>query len=270
MQRLKDKVALITGGASGIGRGIVKKFAEEGADIIIFDVFLRSPEEVDKVKAEIESEIKSLGRKSLLLKVDVSDSRQVEENVKKSIAEFKRIDILVNNAGIMPANYAQPIVKLKEEHWKHVIDVNLNGVFYCSKHVGKQMIKQRDKSNPDKIRGKIINMSSVEGKHGMELFGAYSATKFAVIGLTHTLARELAPKNILVNAICPGSVKTPLMGQLANDMTGNLGAALGMKPLINRSATPEDVANLALFLASEESNYITAQAINVCGGMLFH
>ena len=270
MQRLKDKVALITGGASGIGRGIVKKFAEEGADIIIFDVFLQTPNEVERVKSDIESEIKSFGRKILILHVDVTDSLKVEESVNNAIKEFGRIDILVNNAGIMPPTYLKPVLKMQEEHWKHVIDVNLNGVFYCSKHVAKHMIKQKDRSNPEKIRGKIINMSSVEGKHGMELCGAYSATKFGVIGLTHVLARELVNKKILVNAICPGSVKTPLMGPLADRVIEDIGAIIGMKPLINRSATPEDVANLALFLASEESNYITAQAINVCGGMVFH
>lgn len=270
MQRLLDKVVLITGGASGIGRGIVKKFAEEGADIIIFDVFLRSSDEIKKIKTEIESEAKSFGRKTLILKVDVSDPKQVEENVKKSITEFKRIDVLINNAGIMPPTYLRHLIHMKEEHWKQIIDVNLNGVFYCAKYVARQMLKQKDKSNPNKIRGKIINMSSVEGKQGTVNLSAYCATKFGVIGITQTLAKELAQNKILVNAICPGAVKTPLMGPLADAVMGNLGGEIGMKPLLDRPATPEDIANMALFLASDESNYITGQSFNVCGGMLFH
>lgn len=132
------------------------------------------------------------------------------------------------------------------------------------------MIKQKDKSNPDKIRGKIINISSVEGRQGTSFLGAYCASKFGVIAITQTLAKELASKKILVNAICPGSVKTPLMGPLADAVVGELGGILGQKPLIERSATPEDVANLAIFLASDESNYITGQSINVCGGMQFY
>ena len=270
MKRLLDKVALVTGGASGIGRGIVKKFAEEGADIILFDVFLRSPKEIQKIKTDIESEIKFFGRKSLILEVDVSDPLQVEENVKKSIAKFKRIDVLINNAGIMPPTYLRHLIHMKDEQWRQIIDVNLNGVFYCSKHVAKLMLKQKDKLNPDKIRGKIINMSSVEGKQGTVNLSAYCATKFGVIGITQTLAKELAQNNILVNAICPGAVKTPLMGPLADAVMGNLGGEIGMKPLLNRPAMPEDVANMALFLASDESNYITGQSFNVCGGMLFH
>ncbi len=269
MQRLKDKIVLITGGASGIGRGIVRKFAEEGADIIVFDVFLRAPDEIRKEKEEIKSEIEKFNRKSLILTLDVSDPDQVKENVKKAISEFGRIDILINNAGIMPPSHANTIINMKEEHWKHIIDVNLNGAFYVAKYVAKQMIRQKDKTNPKKLRGKIINMSSVEGKQGTAMMGAYCASKFGVIALTQTLAKELASKKILVNAICPGSVKTPMMGPLADAVLDDLGGEYGMKPLLDRSATPKDVANLAIFLASEESDYITGQAINVCGGILF-
>ncbi|NVM31076.1 MAG: SDR family oxidoreductase [Candidatus Helarchaeota archaeon] len=265
-----NKVALITGGASGIGRGIAKKFAQEGADIIIFDVFLRSPDKIEETKAELESEIKSFGREALILEVDVSNSTQVEEMVNKSIEKFNKIDILVNNAGIAPPHSLGAIIYTKEEVWKRIIDVNLNGVFYCSKYVAKKMIRQRDKSNPDKIRGKIINMSSVEGRVGHAGLGAYSVSKFGIRAITMTLAKELAHRKILVNAICPGSVKTPLLGPLADALVGEIGTVLGAKPLLDRAATPEDVANLALFLASEESNYITGQSINVCGGMQFY
>lgn len=269
MQRLENKIALITGAASGIGLGIAKKFAEEGADIIISDIFLRS-NKIEETKAELESEIKSFGRNALILKVDVTKSDQVQEMVNDSLKEFNKIDILVNNAGIMPPTSLKMIINIQEEEWKQIIDVNLNGVFLCSKYIAKEMIKQKDKSNPDKIRGKIINISSVEGRQGTSFLGAYCASKFGVIAITQTLAKELASKKILVNAICPGSVKTPLMGPLADAVVGELGGILGQKPLIERSATPEDVANLAIFLASDESNYITGQSINVCGGMQFY
>ena len=272
MQRLLNKVALITGGASGIGHGIARKFAQEGADIIISDIFLRSPDEVEKTKNDLESEIKSFGREALILKVDVTKSDQVQEMVKKSVERFKKIDILVNNAGIMPPTALKHIIRLSEEDWKRIIDVNLNGVFLCSKFVAKQMIKQRDKTNPNKIRGRIISMSSVEGREGQVSMGPYCASKFGVIALTQTLAKELAPRNILANAICPGLVKTPLTGPISDLYTSDskIIEQFGFKPLIERYAVPEDIANVALFLASDESSYITGQAINVCGGMQFY
>ncbi|MFX0133464.1 MAG: SDR family NAD(P)-dependent oxidoreductase [Candidatus Hodarchaeota archaeon] len=272
MQRLLNKVALITGGASGIGHGIALKFAQEGADIIISDIFLRSPDEVEKTKSELQSEIKSFGRDALILKVNVTKSEQVQEMVKKSVKKFNKIDILVNNAGIMPPTALRRIIQLKEEDWKHILDVNLNGVFLCSKFVAKQMIKQRDKSNPKNIRGRIISMSSVEGREGQPLMGPYCVSKFGVIALTQTLAKELASKNILANAICPGLVKTPLTGPLADIFFDEKSVSdqFNLKPIIERFAVPEDIANLALFLASDESSYITGQAINVCGGMQFY
>jgi 3-oxoacyl-[acyl-carrier protein] reductase len=270
MQRLENKVALITGAASGIGLGIAKKFAKEGADIIIADIFFRSLDKIEEIKTELESEINSFGRNALILKIDVTKSDQVQEMVNGSIEKFNRIDVLVNNAGIMPPTSLKMIINMEENEWKRIIDVNLNGVFLCSKFVAKQMIKQKDRSNPNKIRGKIINISSVEGRQGTALLGAYCASKFGIIAITQTLAKELAKKKILVNAICPGGVKTPLMGPLADAVVGDLGSIIGQKPLINRPAMPEDVANLATFLASEESNYITGQSINVCGGMQFY
>lgn len=134
MQRLENKIALITGAASGIGLGIAKKFAEEGADIIISDIFLRS-NKIEETKAELESEIKSFGRNALILKVDVTKSDQVQEMVNDSLKEFNKIDILVNNAGIMPPTSLKMIINIQEEEWKQIIDVNLNGVFLCSKYI---------------------------------------------------------------------------------------------------------------------------------------
>ncbi len=272
MQRLLNKVALITGGASGIGHGIARKFAQEGADIIISDIFLRSPDEVEKIKAELKSEIKSFGRDALILKVDVTNSDQVQEMVKQSIEKFNKIDILINNAGIMPPSALRSITHIKEEDWKRILDVNLNGVFLCSKYVAKKMIKQKDKSNPNKIRGRIISMSSVEGRQGQPLMGPYCVSKSGVISLTQTLAKELGSKHILVNAICPGLVKTPLLGPLADMYLDEkvLNDQFKLVPIIDRYALPEDIAKMATFLASDESSYITGQAINVCGGMQFY
>lgn len=264
-QRLKDKVALITGGASGICKAAAKRFAKEGADIIISDICLHGKSDAEDTAREIEK----IGRQALIQKTDVAISGEVKDMVKKSIETFGKIDILVNGAGIgaLPLE----VINYQEEMWNKVLNTNLTGVFLCSKYVAREMIKRRDKSNPDVICGKIINISSVQGKEGAILLGAYVASKFGIIGLTQVLAKELAPRKINVNAICPGFIKTPLYGPL--DLSGDIQKGLkeqGVTIALGRLGEPEDIVGPASFLASKDSDYITGQSINVCGGMLFH
>lgn len=244
--RLKDKVALITGGARGIGREIAILFAKEGADIVIGDVNIT---EAQKTCSDIEN----LGRKSLAISLDVTSFTKVEEVINKILDKFSKIDILVNNAGITKDGL---LLRMSESDWDAVLSVNLKGTFNCSKAVSKVMIKQRS--------GKIINIASIIGIIGNAGQANYSASKAGIIALTKTAAKELAGRNINVNAVAPGFIQT--------DMTANLPEELKQKMLasipLTKFGNPADVANACLFLASEESAYITGQTIIVDGGMV--
>ncbi len=253
--RLKDKTAIITGAGRGIGRGIALRLAREGCNIIIADLNFRNAINVAK-------EVKTSGRESLAIKVNVAVAAQVKKMVDKTIEKFRRIDILVNNAGItIPA----PIEKLTEEIWDRTININLKGTYLCSREVAKYMIKKK--------RGKIINISSKSGKSGGLWLSAYCASKFGVIGFTQSLALDLASCKINVNAVCPGIIFTPQWEKLDLAYARKLKIPAGRvrdyyvkKIPLGREATAEDVANIVLFLASKESDYMTGQAINVTGG----
>ena len=256
--RLKGRVALITGAGKGIGQIMAMKFAQEGANIIIADIDLDAAEGVAQ-------EIQRLGRRSLALKTNVADSSDVQSMVEKVYETFDRIDILVNNAGIFPTG--DPLTKLSEEVFDRCVAINLRGTFLCSKYMGKKM--RRQSSIPGStLRGKIINMSSMAGKEGWGLSSAYCATKFGVVGLTQAMAKEVAP-HMTVNAICPGIIRTSLWGR-AEDRLEELPKAWNIDLLLKRIGTPEDVAPVAVFLASSDSDYITGQALNVTGGIVFH
>jgi 3-oxoacyl-[acyl-carrier protein] reductase len=244
--RLKDKVALITGGARGIGRAIALLFAREGADVAIIDVNLQ---EAEKTSHEIET----LGRKSLALQVDVTDYLKVEEGVNKILDKFAKVDILVNNAGITKDNL---LLRMSEAEWDAVLDVNLKGSFNCIKAVSKAMIKQRS--------GKIINIASIIGIIGNAGQANYSASKAGIIALTKTAAKELASRNINVNAVAPGFIQTEMTAKLPEDLKEKMKEAIALK----KFGSPDDVANVCLFLASEEAGYITGQTIVVDGGMV--
>jgi len=244
--RLKDKISLITGAASGIGREIALKFAQEGSDIVIFDVNLS---EAEKAKKEVES----LGRSSLVFNVDITDYKVVEDFVNKILDKFKKIDILVNNAGITKDCL---ILRMTESDWDRVLDVNLKGTFNCIKAVSKIMLKQR--------KGKIINISSIIGLIGNIGQANYSASKAGIIGLTKTAAKEFSSRGILVNAVCPGFIKTKMTESLPEEIKQKM---LNQIPL-QRFGEPSDVADLCLFLASDESNYITGQAFVIDGGLI--
>ncbi len=256
--RLKGRIALITGAGSGIGRAMAMHFAREGADLIITDINLVSAQETAK-------NIEKVGQKSLPIEVDVSKLEDVKRMAETAYQTFERIDILVNNAGIFPAGY--DLIKLPEELFDRCIAVNLRGTFLCSKYIGQKMLRQKNMSESE-LRGKIINISSMAGKEGWPMSSVYCASKFGVIGLTQSMAKELAPR-LTVNAICPGLIKTPLWGP-AEDRLDEVAKTMKVTIDMKRFGTPEDVSPLALFLASSESDYITGQAFNVTGGIIFH
>lgn len=243
---LKDKVAIITGGARGIGKEIALTFAREGADICICDVNEQLLEETAK-------ELKSTGRQAIGLKVDVANFSQVEDMVQKVLDKFAKVDILINNAGITRDNL---LLRMKEEEWDAVINVNLKGTFNCTKAVSKAMIKQKS--------GRIVNVASIIGLIGNAGQANYAASKGGVISFTKSAAKELASRNINVNAIAPGFIKTDMTAKLSQDLQESMLKAI---PL-NRFGEPSDVANLALFLASESSSYITGHVIQLDGGMV--
>lgn len=244
--RLKDKVALITGGARGIGRAIATSFAKEGADIVIWDINIEGAEKTCL-------DIQALGVATLALEVDVTNYTKVEEALNKILDKFKRLDILVNNAGITRDNL---ILRMSESEWEQVVDVNLKGTFNCIKAASRVMIKQR--------KGRIINIASVIGIIGNSGQANYSASKAGIIALTKTSAKELASRNINVNAIAPGFIETQMTAKLPDDIKAKM---LSLIPL-ERFGLPEDVANACLFLVSDESSYITGQTIIVDGGMV--
>jgi 3-oxoacyl-[acyl-carrier protein] reductase len=244
-QRLKQKVALITGSGRGIGYAIADLFASEGADIVLSDVN-------EAILDEAQTRIKARGVEAIGVKVDITDEGQIEELVKKTVDKFGKIDILVNNAGIAKDGL---LMRMPEADWDSVLSVNLKGAFLCTKAVSRVMMKQRS--------GRIINMASIIGITGNPGQANYAASKGGLIAFTKSAAKELAARNINVNAIAPGFIRT--------DMTDKLPEALKKAMLeripLNKFGEPIDVAYIALFLASEESQYITGCTIQVDGGM---
>ena len=245
LQKLSDKVAIVTGASRGIGKATVLALAAQGAKVVVN--YARNSEAADAVVAEITQ----AGGEAIAIGADVSQVDAVEEMVKETKAKFGKIDILVNNAGITRDTL---ILRMKPEDWQAVINLNLTGVFLCCKAVSKLMLKQKS--------GRIINISSVAGVMGNPGQANYSAAKAGVIGLTKTLAKEFASRGVTVNAVAPGFIET--------DMTEGLQAeeVLNAIPL-NRYGKPEEIADMICFLASSTaSNYITGQVFNVDGGMV--
>ena len=244
--KLKGKVALVTGSAQGIGKSIAEALAKEGADIIVSDINLELAEKT-------AGEISSLGVKAKALRMDVADSRDVEEKVKDAISQFGKIDILVNNAGITKDAL---LVRMREEDFDSVIKVNLKGTYNLIRAISPLMMKARS--------GKIVNIASVVGQMGNVGQANYAASKAGIIGLTKTAAKELARRGINVNAVAPGFIDTEMTKRLPEEVRTKLKEAIPLE----RLGAPEDVASAVLFLASDDSNYITGQVINVNGGML--
>jgi len=242
---LKGKVAIITGGAQGIGKSIATQLAQAGANVVIADVM----EEVAKSTAQ---EISQKGNEAISIRVDVSSLSSVEEMVKKTLDKFGRIDILVNNAGITRDSL---VMRMKEEDWDLVLDINLKGAFNCIKTVSPIMMKQKS--------GKIVNIASIVGIIGNAGQANYSASKAGLIALTKTCARELASRRINVNAVAPGFIQTSMTERLPAQVKEKLSSQIPFGEI----GKPEDVASAVLFLVSEKASYITGEVIKVDGGM---
>ncbi len=241
---LENKVAFITGARRGIGRAIAVRYAQAGADCILL---ARSAPE------ELAEEIRGLGRRALALAVDVSDGDAVDAAVKQSISEFGKIDILVNNAGI---NDDGLLIRMKLEQWRRVLDVNLTGAFHCTKAVVRPMQKNE--------AGRVINISSVIGQMGNAGQANYAASKAGLIGFTKSIAKELGSRGITVNAIAPGFITTDMTAEMSEEARAQLLQNIPLGAL----GEAEDVAEAALFLASDAARYITGQVLNVDGGMV--
>lgn len=246
---LTNKIALVTGGSQGIGKAVCLKLASLGADIAINYIDFGNNKEI---AMETQKEIEALGVKAMIVGADVSSFEETEEMFKEVVKEFGRIDILVNNAGITKDNL---MMRMKEVDFDAVINVNLKGTWNCMKHVTRIMMKQK--------YGKIISMASVVGVMGNAGQVNYSASKAGVIGMTMSLARELASRGINVNAVAPGFIQTDMTDVLSDDVKAELSKNIPLGTL----GTVEDVANTVAFLASDESKYITGQVIHVDGGM---
>jgi len=253
--RLKGKVALVTGAAQGIGEGLALRFAREGCHVVVNDLN-------EERLIEVVGKIEGMGQQGLACVADVADRASVQSMVNETLTKFGKIDILVNNAGVVKAAH---ILNLEDEDWDLSMKVNLKGMYLCSKLVAEHMVQRRC--------GRILNMSSKSGKQGGLWLTAYCTTKFGVIGFTQSLAMDLAPHRITVHALCPGIVFTPQWAQLEVAYGKKLGIPKDQvrdhyvkKIPLGRDATVEDVANVAVFLCSDEAEYMTGQAINITGG----
>lgn len=278
MYGLEGKVALVTGagGENGIGRGIATRLALEGADVVVNDLMVNPYEDRPGSwggVTQVVNEVMAMGRKSMAITADVSNSNQVQAMVDQAIEHFGRIDILINNAGSRPGGDRKPVVDVLEEDFDLVQRVNVKGTFLVSQAVARHMIKRGG-------GGKIISMSSRAGKTGTATYAAYCASKFAVIGFTQSLALELAEHRIMVNAICPGLVDTERVdyiaaaaapeGQSAIEYRADMVRDRAASVPLGRLAVAADIAKTAAFLASSESDYLTGQSINVAGGYEMH
>ena len=259
---LKDRVALITGGGRGIGRGVALRFAREGAKLALVDI---EQAHLDETAALLAAE--SPSTEHITVRGDVSSSADVQRFFDETVARFGRLDVLVNNAGI--GNPALPIVQMPEEAWDRTLAVNLKSVFLCSKAAALQFIAQRG-------GGRIVSVASQAGKTGYAMLTPYCASKAGIVLFTQAFAKEVAPQKINVNCVCPGTIDTPLLrGGIESASGGAIkfeqvaGTILPSIPL-GRVGYPADVAKIITFLASDEADYMTGQAINITGGQEMH
>ncbi len=252
---LANRVAIITGGAMGIGKGMALKFAEEGCSVVIADI---SEAEGKKTAGEVSQK----GGEGVFVKCNVTDNKQIQDMVAQAISKFKKIDILVNNAGGVPGVTGGNLEEVTEDEWDRFLDLNLKSAFLCCKAVVPHMKKNK--------YGKIINFSSIGAVHPCVSVVHYHSAKGGVLGLTYNLAFELAPFNIYVNAILPGPVRTPFWEPVTKDIKDKdayFDAIGKMEVPMQRVGTPEDIAGAALFLASELSSFVTGEAMHVAGGL---
>jgi len=262
---LQDRIALVTGGGQGLGQAISTRLAQEGAHVVAADI------NEESAKTTASQIMESTNRKAIAFKVDVTDETQVEAMIKQTVQGFGRLDIVVSNAGILIAEEA---TEFPAEKWRAVINVNLFGYFLVAKHAAKVMKEQR--------KGVIIQINSKSGKKGSYKNSAYAASKFGGIGLTQSIALELAEHNVRVNAICPGNLlDSPLWTDGPNSLYKQYAKKWGITEAevrqkytdqvpMKRGCTYADVCNVVVFLASDQSSYMTGQAINVTGGQEMH
>ena len=283
MAGLEGKVALVTGagGMRGVGRATVMKLAGMGADIALTDVH-RETEDLPPAEVRtswrgidaVSEEVEATGRRAFPAYCDLGDSAQIERMVEQVMAHYGRIDILVNNARAIIGRDKVSVTELEQEVWEHFLRINTTAPYLLTKEVGRRMIEAGN-------GGRIINIASNASKQASATGAAYSASKFAVLGLTQASALDLAPYGITVNAVCPGPINTDRMSYWERDQAADRGisqeefrgqivqAGAQASPL-GRIAEPQDVANVVGFLASEEASFVTGQAYNVNGGLLFH
>ncbi|KAA3645101.1 MAG: 3-oxoacyl-[acyl-carrier-protein] reductase [Bacteroidetes bacterium] len=247
MKLMEGKVALITGATRGIGKGVAMKLAEHGANVAF--TYVSSPEKAGLV----EKELAAFGIKAKGYQSNAADYAAAEQLIADIVADFGQIDAVVNNAGITRDGL---LMRMTEENWDEIMDVNLKSVFNITKHVQRTMLKQRS--------GSIINMSSIVGVKGNAGQSNYAASKAGIIGFTKSIAQELGSRSIRCNAIAPGFIETEMTGELGEDVMTEWLKTVPLK----RPGTTEDVANAVLFLASDLSTYVTGQTLSVCGGML--
>ena len=283
MPGLEGKTALITGagGMRGVGRASALKLASQGADIAITDV-QRDATDLPPGEVRVEwrgihsvaEEIEALGRRCFPVYCDLGEDQQIARLVDEVKDHFGRIDILVNNARAVIGRDKTPVTELSKDVWDHFLAINTTAVFLCTKLVGREMVERGD-------GGRIVNIASNAAKQASAMGAAYSASKFAVLGLTQASALDLAPYNITVNAVCPGPINTDRMSYWERDRATERGVPLeelrsgivrdaAERTPLGRIAEAEDVANMVAFFASEEASFITGQAYNVNGGLLFH
>jgi meso-butanediol dehydrogenase / (S,S)-butanediol dehydrogenase / diacetyl reductase len=277
MSRLNGKVAMVTGcsGERGIGRAIARRLAADGADVVLTSSGVRLA--INKPTGgwggleAVAKEVRDAGRRALTVSLDVRSAAQIAEATDRTLKEFGRLDILVNNAAAPAGADRVPVTQLSEDAWDIVLNVNLKGTFLCAKAAANAMLSQ-------KIRGRIINIGSDNSKVGQPRLAAYCASKFGLVGFSQALAMELAPFGITVNTVCPGPVDTERVDHFGRREDGTYDEArraariaqLSADTPLGRLATPKDVADLTAFLASDEAEYITGQAINLIGGLIMH
>ncbi len=267
-ERHAGKVAIVTGSGQGIGQGVARRLAEEGAHVVVAEY------QADKASA-VAAELSAIGPEALAYPIDISDLGQIDQLVAAVVQRFGRIDILVNNAGV---NKTHHLLEAAPEDYDRIHAVNQRAVFFCIQKVGRQMIAQvpdsvKSAGRAERSYGKIVNFSSIAGRSGRPFASAYSATKWAVISMTQSAAAAFAPYNINVNAVCPGVIPTAMWDHIDTVQVERFGLESGQWlqqtvdaiPL-QRAATPADVAAAVSFLCSEDADYITGQALNVDGG----
>ncbi len=254
--QLAGKSAIITGAGRGIGKATALRFGREGADVLVPDLDLQTSQETAR-------QIQALGRKGIPMQMDVRRMADIQRMVETALREFGQIDILVNNAGI---TQVRDPLNLTEEDWDRTLSINAKGAFFCMQAVAREMVKRK--------RGVILNAASISGRSGKPMLVDYCASKFAVVGMTQGMALALAKHGIRVNAVAPGIVDTDMWASIDREWSALEGQPAGTVKRarvaaipLGRIETPEDVANLYAFLASDEASYITGQTYNVCGGL---